>query len=108
MIELDGVWLKRSLGIILLLMALQRIWANCHAPRPPSMCPQGLDLRNWRVQLSILFWFTVAGLMGGITSIGGPPVMIFVSIYQDEIDFRVWRGSSAVARLVINIARATE
>jgi hypothetical protein len=39
--------LKRSLGLILLTMAMQRVWANRHlkpaADRPP---PTGLDLRK--------------------------------------------------------------
>jgi hypothetical protein len=44
--------------------------------------------------------------MGGVTSIGGPPMMLFVSIHADEIDLVTWRGSNAVLRLLLNLARA--
>ena len=71
MISLDGVWLKRALGCVLMLMALQIVWANCGSCPPPEdrQPPRGLDLHRPRVLLSIFFWFSAAGLMGGITSV---------------------------------------
>jgi uncharacterized membrane protein YfcA len=118
MIELDGVWLKRTTGLILFLMMAQRVWANkhlglpcSHAPRPqpetetrpesgleplepallaPSVPLRrvscgGLDLRRPKTLASVVFWFSMAGVLGGITSIGGPPMMLFVSIHADEV-----------------------
>ena len=104
MIQLDGPLLKLSLGVILLGMTAQRVAANCgaSAPKADRPDPVGLDLRRPRTLLSILFWFGTAGLMastpllllcsnlqptwgfvqGGVTGIGGPPMMLFVSIHQ--------------------------
>lgn len=44
-------------------------------------------------------------MMGGITSIGGPPMMIFVSIHADELDLAAWRGTNGVLRVLLNAAR---
>lgn len=139
MIEVEKVrdgsaWLKRSIGILLLLMALQRAWAvrsarrackragdssvDLPADRPPDAASvdappngppargRGLDLHSTSMLSSIFFWFSFAGAMGGLTSISGPPMMLFVSIHAQQIDMPVWRGSNAVMRLVLNIARA--
>ena len=103
MIRLDGPGLKLSLSGILLFMTAYRVYANCGANKPKEdrPVPPGLDLRKPRTILSILFWFSVAGLMGGITSIGGPPMMLFVSIHADEIDLRTWRGSNGTHSTVV-------
>lgn len=106
MLQLDGVWLKKSLGTILFLMALQRIHANYRDPppvdRPP---PPGLDLHSLPMLRSICFWSLASGLMGGLTSITGPPMMIFMSLHQTEIHLPTWRGSTAVVRLLFNLSR---
>ena len=97
MICLDGPGLKLSLAVILLFMTAYRVYANCGTNKTDAdtqLEPPGLDLTSSRVVLSILWWFGVAGLMGGITSIGGPPMMLFVSIHANEINLRTWRGSN--------------
>lgn len=102
MIRLDGPILKISLSGILFFMTAYRVYANCgtsKANEDRPVVPPGLDLTSPRTILSILFWFSIAGLMGGITSIGGPPMMLFVSIHADEIDLRTWRGSNGTHRL---------
>jgi hypothetical protein len=67
--------------------------------------PPGLDLRSNRVRLSLFFWCSFAGCMAGLTSVGGPPLMIFVSLHAKEIKMDTWRGSNAVGRLLLNVAR---
>jgi uncharacterized membrane protein YfcA len=129
MIQLDSVGLRRAIGIILLGMATQRVYANCSC-RHPSVAPagpaaepppktdlvpaqepdsetasSGIDVCNPRIAGSVMLWFGLAGLMGGVTSIGGPPMMIFVSLHQDEIQLPGWRGSNAVLRLLLNLSR---
>eukprot|EP01043_Picozoa_sp_COSAG02_P010796 COSAG02_NODE_388_length_23287_cov_109.067017_2_plen_211_part_00 len=96
MIRLDGPGLKISLSVILLFMTAYRVYAHCGTDKgnEDRPVPPGLNLTSPRTILSIFFWFSVAGLMGGITSIGGPPMMLFVSIHADEIDLRTWRGSN--------------
>lgn len=95
MISLDGPGLKLSLAAILLFMTAYRVYANCGTKKlEDHLQPPGLDLSSSRVVLSIIWWFGVAGLMGGITSIGGPPMMLFVSIHANEINLRTWRGSN--------------
>ena len=133
MIALDGVWLKRALGLILFIMMLQRVWANRHLGLPCGSGPAGhpaaglseqrhaekttgareqrkvrcggLDLCRTRTLLSTLFWFSMAGALGGITSIGGPPMMLFVSIHADELDLHTWRGTNGWLRLLLNVSR---
>jgi len=107
MIRLDGPWLKRALGGILFMMALQRVYANwgARAPKSDRAPPTGLDLRRPRTISSVLFWFGFAGLMGGITSVGGPPMMLFVSIHANELNLTTWRACNAVLRFVLNISR---
>ena len=67
--------------------------------------PPGLDLHSNRVRLSLFFWCSFAGCMAGLTSVGGPPLMIFVSLHAKEIKMDTWRGSNAVGRLLLNVAR---
>ena len=109
MLSLDGPWLKRALGAILLLMALQRVGANCgsHSASEGRPAPAGLDLTSPKVMCSICFWFSAAGLMGGITTVAGPPMMLFVSYHQHELDLLTWRASNAVLRLLLNLSRAS-
>ena len=107
MIRLDGPGLKLALAAILFSMTSQRVWANWGraAPKADRPKPAGLDLKNPRTLASICFWFSVAGTMGGITSIGGPPMMLFVSFHAADIDLSTWRGSNAVLRLALNLSR---
>ena len=106
MFRLDGPWLKRSLAAVLLVMVVQRIWAHQQRPpprdRPP---PAGLDLRRPRVLGSVVLWSGAAGLMGGVTSIAGPPLMMLFSIHEADIDLGAWRGASALVRLLLNLSR---
>ena len=106
MFRLDGPWLKRSLAAVLLVMVVQRIWAHQQRPpprdRPP---PAGLDLRRPRVLGSVVLWSSAAGLMGGVTSIPGPPMMMLFSIHQADIELDAWRGASALLRLLLNLSR---
>ena len=63
------------------------------------------DFYSWRVQLSTWWWFGLAGLIGGLTSVPGPPIMVWVSVHAKRLDFDAWRGSSAIMRTVMNVAR---
>lgn len=84
MIQLDGSGLKLALAAILLFMAAYRIYANCgsRAPKANRPVPAGLDLTRKRTLLSICWWFGIAGLMGGITSIGG--TLHSSNLYQEH------------------------
>merc|ERR1712194_797441 len=85
----------------------QRVYANCgeRAPRSDRTPPAGLNIRKPRTLLSVFVWFSFAGLMGGITSVSGPPMMLFVSIHANELNYTTWRSSNAVLRLMINVSR---
>lgn len=116
-----GAWLKRSLGGVLLLMFAQRILALALAARrrpaepdlqgsgrlePPPLPPAPMaHFFTWRVQLSTFWWFGLSGVVGGLTSVQGPPIMMWVSIHAAELNFDAWRASNAVLRVGINITR---
>lgn len=118
-----GAWLKRALGGVLLLMFVQRLVVlllrrrraaaiNLSTTAVPAMeapaLPPPRPMRNWRtarVQASTFFWFALAGAMGGLTSVGGPPIMMWVSIHAHELNHDSWRGSNAVLRLLLNLSR---
>ena len=116
-----GAWLKRSLGGVLLLMFAQRILALALAarrrpaepdlqgsgrlePPPPPPAPMARFF-TWRVQLSTFWWFGLSGVVGGLTSVQGPPIMMWVSIHAAELNFDAWRASNAVLRVGINVTR---
>jgi hypothetical protein len=44
-------------------------------------------------------------MMAGLTSMGGPAAMAFVSIHASEIRMDTWRGSVSVLRFTLNFAR---
>lgn len=123
-----GAWLKRALGGVLLLMFAQRIAALAHAARrrrrtaklvdrsTPGSSSSRLEaplpppvpmarFYTWRVQLSTFVWFALSGVVGGLTSVGGPPIMMWVSIYAAELNVDSWRGSNAVLRVLLNLTR---
>ena len=60
---------------------------------------------TWRVQLSTFWWFGLSGVVGGLTSVQGPPIMMWVSIYAAELNVDSWRGSNAVLRVLLNLTR---
>ena len=111
-----SAWLKRSLGGVLLLMFAQRILALALAarrrpaeptdlqgsgrlePPPPPPVPMARFL-TWRVQLSTFWWFGLSGVVGGLTSVQGPPIMMWVSIHAADLNFDAWRASNAVRSL---------
>ena len=117
-----SAWLKRSLGGVLLLMFAQRILALALAarrrpaeptnlqgsgrlePPPPPPVPMARFF-TWRVQLSTFWWFGLSGVVGGLTSVQGPPIMMWVSIHAADLNFDAWRGSNAVLRVAINVTR---
>ena len=114
-----SAWLKRFLGGVLLLMFAQRTATLVLAARrrpaeltdlsssePPSPPPVPMaHFFTSRVQLSTFWWFGLSGIVGGLTSVQGPPIMMWVSIHAADLNFDAWRGSNAVLRVAINVTR---
>ena len=129
----DSVWLKRTLAVLLIAMALQRVRARCKAdaaaliplhaspdqlvnatldtsaPLPIEQrdpwAKSGLDLKDRNDLLGVVVCGVGVGLLGGIFGVGGPPGMLFVSYYENRLDLKVWRAVSAFRRVGMNLAR---
>ena len=80
MLIVDGPWLKRGVAALLVLMAAQQICTRLRTKRALAIAsPAGLDLTQPRIQLSILVHFSLGGFVGGIATVGGTPLMLFVA-----------------------------
>ena len=129
----DSVWLKRTLAVLLIAMALQRVRARCKAdaaaliplhaspdqlvnatldtsaPLPIEQrdpwAKSGLDLKDRNDLFGVVVCGVGVGLLGGIFGVGGPPGMLFVSYYENRLDLKVWRAVSAFRRVGMNLAR---
>jgi uncharacterized membrane protein YfcA len=119
--------LKRVLGGVLLLLAAQRggaLWVQWkrrrrtlddddavtgrNLPAPAADSPNPPPMRHFwtaRIQFCTFVWFSAAGIMGGLTSVGGPPIMVWVSLFAHLLHFDSWRASNAATRLLLNLAR---
>jgi uncharacterized membrane protein YfcA len=172
LLVLDSIWLKRSLGLVFLLLSLKnahKMWkqakqqqqqqqqqqqhskggaaaedADLHAPLIDTSAPL-IDTSaplidtsaplidtsaplidasaplidasaaaneetefgrfGWRIKLVVIMTGGASGLMGGLYSVAGPPLMVMVASYN--LDHMRWRGTSAVFRLFLALARVT-
>lgn len=62
-------------------------------------------LASFSVQAIIAMVFTVSGTLGGLYGVAGPPQMLFVLLYAEQLDRGVWRGTNAMLRAVYSAAR---
>ena len=103
----DSPWLKRVVGLLLFVLALERI-VNHGTPREPRpIAGMVLNLRDGRVLRRILCCFSAAGLFGGMVGVAGPPMMLFVSYSAASLSISTWRATSALLRLVLSSSRLT-
>jgi hypothetical protein len=116
MFVLDGPWLKRSMAAIMLAMAMHRVWS--HSTRRLRSAPAGstpgeaatstappLDSGSSDIMVSLLLHASVAGLMGGLTTVAGPPLMLFVARHGHRLPFDQWRGAVTAMRLLTQLPR---
>jgi uncharacterized membrane protein YfcA len=103
------VWVERILGGFLLLVAFQRLYVlhikPWRAKRSASVTqvPDTFDLRKAGTKLACASAGFGAGFIGGLTGIGGPVLMVFMSFYTPPIeDFKF---ANAVTRLGTPLAR---
>jgi hypothetical protein len=54
-------------------------------PEPKARSKFKLDVYEPAMLRSILFWFSLAGLMGGLVTMSGPAMMIFLSIHASHV-----------------------
>lgn len=144
-----NVWLKRSLGLFLLLIACLRTVAHCFVGRKKRSGESSMVRPNEAVllldcddpdaeenkeenddpyveenkednkahtkgvpnlglvstQFAIAVSFFSAGILGGLYGVAGPPLMIFVLYYSDELEGDVWRTTCAVMRCMFSVVR---
>lgn len=63
----------------------------------------GLDLTNGRVLLTIVLTFSSSGLMQGLYSIAGPPMMVFVTYWEAKLEIHQWRANAVIYRILANV-----
>lgn len=92
----DNVWLKRTLGAVLVAVFLWRAFMEQRYRSPPSQ--KAFPAFAWPHFLAAAATGGASGLLGGLFSVPGPPAMIFVllsGLGKDE-----WRGTSAVSAMI--------
>ena len=97
-----SVWLKRSIGALLLCLWAYRQHEYCRTPmRPralelltddsaiptdaPSLGAAPDPTRDWHALRSVVLCFSASGFMAGLTGLAGPPLMIFVASHKHEL-----------------------
>ena len=116
-----NVWLKRSLGLFLLIVAGLRTFVQRYFERKKRKRMQtetlmdqsdkeknttGVpNLRLVSTQCAIAVAFFSSGFLGGVFGVAGPPLMIYVLYYSDELEGAVWRTTCAVMRSIFSIVR---
>lgn len=117
-----SLWLKRAVGAMLLAMWLDRQSKSCKqsgvrsggggatgaaAPDepPPGSAPE--PTRRARDCLSVAWWFSLAGLLSGLTGVAGPALMLFVSHHRAVLNRHTWRSTSAATVLIMGGVRLT-
>mmetsp|Transcript_18260 Transcript_18260/g.55061 ORF Transcript_18260/g.55061 Transcript_18260/m.55061 type:complete len:390 (+) Transcript_18260:256-1425(+) len=107
----ESIWLKRSIGLGLLLLAFERIWAM--SPRreksamPREEIPVGAtpNLCDPSVLASVVVCFVASGFVGGLTAVMGPPLMVFVALNEKNLSMQTWRSTGACIRLTLASVR---
>ena len=112
--------LALRLGTLVVSTLRSRLCPRDSAPPPPPPPPPPPSLPPSREEVSgerpcccggrvmairsigdvaiILATFACAGIMGGLVGPAGPPMMLFVLVFQSRLDFDSFRGTSAVLR----------
>jgi uncharacterized membrane protein YfcA len=105
-----SVWLKRSVGVLLLGVWTHRQREVCRrgrvlgeSPAPHGAAPD--PTRSTRAFCAALACGGAAGLLSGLTGVGGPPLMVFVAAHRRELHMHTWRATCAVLRLVLTGTR---
>lgn len=105
--HIHSLWMKRILGLIFLSVGCYQIHGEVlrakGLARPARVgrlvvSPDDKELRYWGTVLG-----TASGFLAGLFGTGGPPLMIFVALYEMEKD--EWRASNAVIWFVDNVFR---
>jgi uncharacterized membrane protein YfcA len=97
----DNVWLKRSIGCVLLLMALHQARGELCAKTASQKEPT--KFQGWRVKSALAVTGLCAGFMRGLFGIAGPPMMVFVTTFP--VDQLEWRSSNGVMRVILNLVQ---
>eukprot|EP00808_Paulinella_micropora_P017848 g46420.t1 len=89
---------------------LPRSWSSLRQNLQPSdeePCCTGLGLPLCapKVLSSLVLAFSGAGIMNGLFSIGGPPMMLFVNYWRKHIDLHQWRAAGNLLRVVGQIVQ---
>ena len=91
----DSEWLKRSAGVFFLLIALHRLWKlynnNSDRDNDSSNNNNNISTRRgrrekftWPFVISGIISGAMSGFFSGVIGAGGPPLMIFVEMYNLE------------------------
>lgn len=104
----ESVWLKRGTGLLLLAFGFERARAmrrkapEQHDEPPPGSLP---DRRDPRVVASVVLCYGFAGLLGGLTGVIGPPLMLFVAFNEEALSMQTYRSTGACIRLALASVR---
>jgi hypothetical protein len=103
----DTVWLKRGIGVALLVFAIDRARALTTRSRWASTPAPGTipDLRKPSALASVVLCFTASGFVGGLTAVMGPPLMLFVALNEKNLSMQTWRSTGACIRLTLASVR---
>ena len=116
MTDSELVWVTRALGVLLLAMALESVisvnreasrkrHAGDTSPQEETALGTVPDLHNDRRSLLVtLGCFCSSGLLGGLTGVPGPPLMLYVRycFRRHTLCRATWRSTSAVMRSIIS------
>jgi uncharacterized membrane protein YfcA len=97
----DNDWLKRSIGCVLLLMAIHQVVGDCFSKRKAET--EAVEFKGWRVKAALVVTGACAGFMRGLFGIAGPPMMVFVTSFP--VNQLEWRSSNAVMRVILNLVQ---
>jgi len=106
------IWTTRGLGMLLLLLAIdsacQRRPAELHGQQEaPSELPEGSVpdfVRDRHALITAVACFCGSGLLGGLTGVAGPPLMLYVR-WSRTLHKKTWRATSAVLRFGLSSCR---
>jgi len=108
-----SIWLKRCVGFLLLILWCHRMyqhWRRAACTSTGDGPPLGAapdPTRSASALLSVVLCFSASGLLGGLTGLAGPPLMIFVASHEHALNMKTWRSTSAILRLAMGSARLT-
>jgi len=105
----DTVWLKRGIGMALLVFAIDRARALITRSRGVGFPGPALgvvpDMRKPSALVSVVLCFTASGFVGGLTAVMGPPLMLFVALHEKNLSMQTWRSTGACIRLTLASVR---